>query len=523
MLTLAVVVVGSIVERVRFGASDATALRHVADDVDRRFQRAAAQLEEATAAIAAHPTHTPPLGLEQRRARTYFQLASSLLQSRPEIDAVSIYDSTGRPIAWAGRPSFLPDERVNGPEALFVAPGPFGLRLVHVRQIKEAGRDTQRLGSVAAEYLLTRDSIGRSGSHADFTLSTSLVPVALRPRFEGGGDSVPPYGFLLRLSGQPPLLEAEVAPEDLRGLRLAWRGKVEGAALTVLALALLGLAVLSRERQERSSTRASYLRHVGGILLLLTGARLLVAMAVPDTWLIQAAGPVAERLLIRSPADFVATALLLLAIVALGADLVERWRLTSRKTAPRGPLPELTFWTANVLVAAGIGVLLAWHEHALAAVVRESGAFGIHFSSAPARSRAPGTRRRRRSDERRDVLVRRGPAATRDDALAGAAAGLRAARGAGGDLHRRSPGNVMGGGGSAFDGPCRAVRAGDLCHGLRGRARALDLPAVPPRLAGIAAGPRLSRAVAPVAGVLSSDRRAGGDRARQQDRRRVRA
>ena len=127
------------------------------------------------------------------------------------------------------------------------------------------------------------------------------MPVALRPRFEGGGDSVPPYGFLLRLSGQPPLLEAEVAPEDLRGLRLAWRGKVEGAALTVLALALLGLAVLSRERQERSSTRASYLRHVGGILLPLTGARLLVAMAVPDTWLIQAAGPVAERLLIRLP------------------------------------------------------------------------------------------------------------------------------------------------------------------------------------------------------------------------------
>jgi len=41
---------------------------------------------------------------------------------------VSIYDSTGRPIAWAGRPSSLPDERVNGPEALFVTPGPFGLR-----------------------------------------------------------------------------------------------------------------------------------------------------------------------------------------------------------------------------------------------------------------------------------------------------------------------------------------------------------------------------------------------------------
>jgi signal transduction histidine kinase len=375
--------VGLVAERIRFGASDATALRRVASDVDRTFRAAAAQLDAASAEIAARPVHTPPLGLEQTRARTYFDVAASLLQSRPGIDAISIYDATGRPIAWAGRPSSLPDERINGPAALFVAPGPFGLRLVQMRPIKEAGREAERLGTVAAEHLLTRDAVGRTGSHAEFTLPTSLVPVSLRPRYEGGGESAPPYGFLLGLPNQPPLLEAEVAPGDLRELRRGWRGMVEGVALAMLAFTLLGLAVLSRERQESATTGASYLRSTGGILLLLIGARILLAIAVPQGWLLKSSAPLAERLLIRSPADFVATALLLLVLVALTGDLVERWRLTSRQPEPRGPSGELAFWAANIAVAAIIGALLAWHEHALAQVVRESGAFGIQFSIRP--------------------------------------------------------------------------------------------------------------------------------------------
>jgi signal transduction histidine kinase len=254
---------------------------------------------------------------------------------------------------------------------------------VHVRPIKETGREAQRLGTVAAEHLLTRDAVGRTGSAADSTLPTSLVPVSLRPRYEGGGESVPPYGFLLGLPNQPPLLEAEVAPGDLRELRLAWRGTVEGVALALLAFTLLGLAVLARERQERATTGASYLRFTGGILLLLLGARVLLAIAVPDTWLLKVSAPLAERLLLRSPADFIATALLLLVLVALAGDLVERWRLTSRQPEPRGASGELAFWAANFGVAAIIGALLAWHEHGLAAVVRESGAFGIRFSLRP--------------------------------------------------------------------------------------------------------------------------------------------
>ena len=40
---------------------------------------------------------------------------------------------------------------------------------MHVRPIKETGREAQRLGSVAAEHLLTRDAAGRIGSHAELS------------------------------------------------------------------------------------------------------------------------------------------------------------------------------------------------------------------------------------------------------------------------------------------------------------------------------------------------------------------
>ena len=282
-------------------------------------------------------------------------------------------------------PSSLPDDRINGPAALFVAPGPFGLRLVHVRPITETGRETLRLGSVAAEHLLTRDAVGRAGSHADFTLSTSLVPVSLRPRYEGGGESVPPYGFLLGLPGSAAACSKRRSHRRIcETLRAGVAQARSRASRSRCSRSRCSASPCSpgKARSARPHAPGIY-EYTGGLLLLLVGARALLALAIPDTWLLKLSAPMAERLLLRSPADFVATALLFLVLVALAGDLVERWRLTSRQPEPRGPSGEAAFWTANVLVAAIIGVLLAWHEHALAAVVRESGAFGIQFSIRP--------------------------------------------------------------------------------------------------------------------------------------------
>ena len=50
---------------------------------------------------------------------------------------VTIYDASATPVAWAGRVWDLPKERIQGPRALFVAPGALGPRLIHVEPVVE--------------------------------------------------------------------------------------------------------------------------------------------------------------------------------------------------------------------------------------------------------------------------------------------------------------------------------------------------------------------------------------------------
>jgi signal transduction histidine kinase len=386
LLTAAVAGAGWLVERARFGSTEAAALARVAGEVQRDFAALADTLREATSQVASDARPRLPAGPDMGRTRALFGAAASIVQAHPDVDALSVYDATGRPVAWAGRPSNLPDERVTGAEALFVAPGPAGLRLVHIRPVTETGSQGRRLGSVAAEHLLTRDGQIRGGDQSTFTFETAQVPVSLRPRYEGAGESVPPYGFLLAAPGEPPVLEATVAPAALAGLRQSWRDGVRAMVLTLLALTLVTIAVILREAHEATHDVRVFVLLVGAIIALLTAARLLLALAVPWAWLLHTVDVWPERLLLRSPADFLATSLYLLALAALGGDLVERWRLMRHQSA-REPqvsiVDSLAFWLAQVLAAASIGGLLLLHERALSLVVRESGTFGLQFSLHP--------------------------------------------------------------------------------------------------------------------------------------------
>jgi hypothetical protein len=107
---------------------------------------------------------------------------------------------------------------------------------------------------------------------------------------------------------------------------------------------------------------------------------------VPSAWLLHGVSEWPDRLLLRSPADFLATSLYLLALAALAGDLVERWRLMRHQSA-REPqvsiVDSLAFWLAQVVAAASIGGLLLLHEQRLSLVVRESGTFGLQFSLHP--------------------------------------------------------------------------------------------------------------------------------------------
>ncbi len=384
-LTLVVWGAGLLIERARFGASEHAAVERVAGEVRGEFLALAAHLTDATSHVAASPDVLAPAPADTGRTRALFDLAAALVDERDDVDAISIYDTAGRPVAWAGRPSSLPDDRILGPAALFVAPGPAGLRLVHLRPITEPGAQGRPLGSVAAEHLLTRDALPHAGAEASFTFQTSLVPLSLRPRYEGAGESVPPYGFLIGVPGAPPLLEAEISPDTLHHLRASWHDDLLGLVLALVALTLLVVAVRLRELQEAARTTRAVLLLAAAILAILVVARVLLAWAVPVDWLLAPAGGFLRSLLLRSAADYVATALLLLVLVLLAGELVERWRLTrhAARTEGDGAMGVVAVWGPHLVAACAVGGVLLGLERALAAVVFESGTFGLQFGLQP--------------------------------------------------------------------------------------------------------------------------------------------
>ena len=77
--------------------------------------------------------------LAQRDPATATQLFDVVSEALPAEQAgrtgITVYDTAGRPLAWAGRVLDLAKERIGGPAALFVAPGALGPRLVRVEPV----------------------------------------------------------------------------------------------------------------------------------------------------------------------------------------------------------------------------------------------------------------------------------------------------------------------------------------------------------------------------------------------------
>src|SRR5436190_14526459 len=111
---------------------------------------------------------------DQTGIRRLFDLAASVL---PDNDArrtgVTIYDTTPAPIAWAGRVSDVPKQRVQGPAALVIVPSALGPRLIRVEPVAATG---VRAATVIAEQSLglTEEAPGLVDT---FVMQTSVVPV----------------------------------------------------------------------------------------------------------------------------------------------------------------------------------------------------------------------------------------------------------------------------------------------------------------------------------------------------------
>src|SRR4051812_5585515 len=297
---------------------EADARRHVANLI--------ADLQRMAATLARQPDVRASLRDEVESPRRLFAAIDTLLDPAAEGPALTIYGASGRALAWAGRPSELPRERVLDGANLFVAHAALGLRLVAVEPIAESERNARRLGTVAAEARLSVPDASRQGE--TYVVETAYGPVTFRRSF--GERDPDAKGFVIAGPNGAPLLEATIARDAGDAARAVWLARVDRAALAALALVLVVAAtIVVLERQDRRQPRA----RAGATTLAITlvwlawlAATLAVARgaaAGPSMW-----GTLADAAM--SPDDFAGTGLACLVSVMLLVDPVRRAILARR-------------------------------------------------------------------------------------------------------------------------------------------------------------------------------------------------
>jgi hypothetical protein len=376
---------GFVLERLRLGTTDAETSRRVEQEVQQQFAAASASLTRLTRTLAASCGATLASPLDERATRGLFETLDAALASRNDSAfAVTLYGSSGAPVAWSGRPSEpdIPPGRIAGPAAEFAAPGPLGLRLVAVEPVYDRSSGTmRRVGAVAAEWLLSARRGDTPVSRGTFTFEAALVPVSLRTLFGEAGVRSSARAFVINTPSGEPLIEGDVAPEDIAAARQRWRRGVLDAVLVVLAVStLLLIGPLLGARAVARSAR-QYRRAVVALLGVTVVARGLLCFLAPSSqpgllsigsgWL----GPGLLGRLFASPRDLLLTALAALALVGVAAEAVERWRIaihqSRRSLRPLGS-SILLFGPLQLAVAAvAVSAILVYQValHAMADAV----------------------------------------------------------------------------------------------------------------------------------------------------------
>jgi signal transduction histidine kinase len=364
---------GFALARARFGTTDEQSVAHIETELRERFDRAAQTLGAIGARVALSVDVIEAARRDDAALRSLFDvLATSLPQESEPSLGVTIYahpEST--PLAWWGRVSELPRERIDGPPALFVAPR---ARLIRLEPIVDTTRSgSARIGTIVIEQWLGEDgaSIGRGDT---VLLPTAIAPVTLRASV--GLATGSPYSFLIPSTAGQVLMEATVNPSDLAAARARWAQGVRSIIWSIggVTLLLLGGAVFAARTRFRDARGA--LLATLGLLALFAAAR--VAFQ-------RAALPFSSSGSTLDPIELLLTSSFLSVIVWMLLDLVERRRVAS----PRLPLiregaASLAGTSAIYLAAGFLGAALLWsYEALLQSTVAQSSVDLAHFSLHP--------------------------------------------------------------------------------------------------------------------------------------------
>ncbi len=388
-------VAGLGIEFGRFGLTDAAALARVEADVRSRIDEMVGSLRTQANRVSAEVELIGAAGSERDALRALFGVVDVATVTDAASDlAITVYGVSSVAVAWAGRPTELPVERLSGPESVFIAPGPSGLQLVYVRPVfmvpdaEGSGDDAVRIASIAAERPLSSHPTGESPGDVDYVIDTSLVPATLRARFEGAGDRPEEGRFLISAPDGQALLEVQVSSADLNAARQRWRGGLLSLILALLALTVLAAVPLLIASRARARSPRPYVRISLALGCVVVGATALAWLSDPAGWWPQGLDRVTYtsarvRPIIRSSFDLLLLAAMGASLVAFGLNGLERLRLARREDR-WSPAQGLARFLASQLAAGGaLALLLVGATAVIAFAIDSSTIHLLHLSLHP--------------------------------------------------------------------------------------------------------------------------------------------
>ena len=386
---LVVFLAGRMVERARLGNSPEDGRARVEADVRASFDSMSRALRLMAGGMADPTSVIEATGGDVTASRRLFAAAAAALAQDADAElAVTAYAADGRPLAWAGRPSELPDDRLQGDEAWFFARGALGLRLVFVTPVVTAGR---RVGTIAAERSLAPPNANRPSDVDVFRFESRLAPVSIELSFEGARTRPDAWSFDVMAPSGQRLLTATLAPDDLALGRERWRRATSSLALIVLAVTLALLCGPLLDWRNRTKRAGPYVTAAVLMAAAIVAARVLMRLASPADWSeapVFSGAAYASALLsplLTSPFDFLLTAVAAASLVALLAFAVEAWRLHEwhRRGIVSGAASTALFVVAQLVAGTLAAVLLVGYYELLRDTVANTTLDLLHFSIHP--------------------------------------------------------------------------------------------------------------------------------------------
>jgi signal transduction histidine kinase len=417
---LAVMAIGRISERVVMGPDEASARQRIDSDVRGAFGVMSRGLQAIARGVADPPALVAAARDDEGAARKLFDAAqAAAVAHTSDVElAVTAYSIAGAPLAWAGRPSEVPKDRLEGDEAWFIAQGALGLRLVYAMPVNDA-TDT-RVGTIAAEQSIRPPNPSSTTASADqFQFPGQLTPVSLELAFEEVRATLDPDRIDIVGPNGRHLVTAIVTAADIAQTRGRWRRATASLAELTGAIFVLLLcgplldwrdstwrwrAVKARptpstnespddvgRRFTRRQAWWHYLAAVVAVAAAIVASRILFRLASPADWSdreIFSAAAFASPLLrpwLASPFDFLVTAATAGGLVALLLFSLEGWRLNWRHARRRvdSPLNAILFLAVQVVAGIAVAALLLAHRRLLADTIANTTLDLLHFSLHP--------------------------------------------------------------------------------------------------------------------------------------------